>query len=333
MNILNPINNTILWSLNNNNDFYAKNNSNKRLSNFIISTLSKACFNLIRIENEYNMDQSKCNKYSTNIKQRQSHFANKISMTSDFLITLGEFYLFSNDSIIVNNIKTAIRCFQYGIKRITYLNEWHPWRREYAFSCLFAACIVFGDFNTLWKETEYTFNEQKKGHKKKNGRLIVCRIGNFMNKNWPEYKNSILLRRLLSLKKQESRLQIAKIRLNKIKFKLFNDGGIPDNFEYMNSESNNLYRKCFNLMIEGCNNHNNNEITNIITNIVCIKECNWKKCKNKKKKLKKCKKCLSVFYCSKLCQKRDWTFSCYNNKPHQYYCKPLKKRDYSITIS
>lgn len=39
-------------------------------------------------------------------------------------------------------------------------------------------------------------------------------------------------------------------------------------------------------------------------NVTCIKFCNY--CKQNNKKLKKCKGCAKVYYCSKLCQKKDW---------------------------
>ena len=55
----------------------------------------------------------------------------------------------------------------------------------------------------------------------------------------------------------------------------------------------------------------------IMHNILVRKECNNKQCLNKNKKLRKCKKCLSVFYCSRLCQKRDWI------KTHKYECKKI----------
>ena len=72
-------------------------------------------------------------------------------------------------------------------------------------------------------------------------------------------------------------------------------------------------------------------LNNILTlrNIVSVKECNWKNCKKKNIKLMKCKRCKSVYYCSKICQKKDWILS---NKSHKSVCKVSKKRDYSITI-
>ena len=55
----------------------------------------------------------------------------------------------------------------------------------------------------------------------------------------------------------------------------------------------------------------------ILSNIVSIKQCNWKFCR---------KKCKSVYYCSKLCQKKDW-------HEHKDYCKLAKQRIYKMTLS
>merc|ERR1712176_1411619 len=63
----------------------------------------------------------------------------------------------------------------------------------------------------------------------------------------------------------------------------------------------------------------------IIKNIVCLKECNLMQCRKKDTKLLKCSRCVSVFYCSKKCQKRDWTLR------HKDECIALKKRDYNLT--
>ena len=50
----------------------------------------------------------------------------------------------------------------------------------------------------------------------------------------------------------------------------------------------------------------NNNLYQKWKNCTCIKFCNY--CKNNSIKLKKCKQCNKVYYCSKLCQKRDWKF-------------------------
>lgn len=63
-----------------------------------------------------------------------------------------------------------------------------------------------------------------------------------------------------------------------------------------------------------------------LRNIVTLQQCNWYKCMKKDIKLKKCRQCMSVFYCSKLCQKKDW-------KMHKKCCTVSKKRDYSITFN
>ena len=61
----------------------------------------------------------------------------------------------------------------------------------------------------------------------------------------------------------------------------------------------------------------------ILGNIAMFKECNYNGCNKKDVILKRCKKCVSVYYCSRLCQKKDWL-------NHRRVCKSLKSRDYTI---
>ena len=72
----------------------------------------------------------------------------------------------------------------------------------------------------------------------------------------------------------------------------------------------------------------------IIGNVLMIKQCNWEYCRRKSVKLKRCKKCRSVYYCSKLCQKKDWQLCTYGNakKSHKFVCERLRQRSYSMTI-
>lgn len=63
----------------------------------------------------------------------------------------------------------------------------------------------------------------------------------------------------------------------------------------------------------------------ILKNIASLKECNWINCSRKDICLKKCKKCRSVYYCSGVCQKKDWKY-------HKLLCKRSKKRDYLMTL-
>ena len=65
---------------------------------------------------------------------------------------------------------------------------------------------------------------------------------------------------------------------------------------------------------------------NLIENICSLKECNWKNCKRKNVKLKACRQCLSVYYCSSKCQKKDWSEG---EWPHRNSCTVLSKRDYT----
>ena len=67
-------------------------------------------------------------------------------------------------------------------------------------------------------------------------------------------------------------------------------------------------------------------------NLLSLKECNWKQCKRKDVTLKLCKKCLSVNYCSRICQKKDWSMSCNGSIAHKYVCKDLLEKDLKMTL-
>ena len=70
----------------------------------------------------------------------------------------------------------------------------------------------------------------------------------------------------------------------------------------------------------------------IIGNILMLKQCNWEYCQTKGVTLKRCRKCRSVYYCSKLCQKKDWQISVPGKDRHKFVCQKLTQRKYSITI-
>ena len=70
----------------------------------------------------------------------------------------------------------------------------------------------------------------------------------------------------------------------------------------------------------------------ILSNIVSIKQCNWKHCHRKDVILKLCKKCRSVYYCSKLCQKKDWNIATNGNQSHKDHCQYSSKRMYKLTL-
>ena len=63
-----------------------------------------------------------------------------------------------------------------------------------------------------------------------------------------------------------------------------------------------------------------------LQNIASFKQCHWKKCLKQNKKLRRCGKCLSVYYCSSKCQKRDWILSVDGCLPHRIACKKLHRR-------
>ena len=70
----------------------------------------------------------------------------------------------------------------------------------------------------------------------------------------------------------------------------------------------------------------NEENVQIMYNDIMDKKCNWRKCGKRSIKLRRCKKCKCVYYCSKLCQKRDWKMSCFQTMPHRIKCEPLSKK-------
>ena len=69
----------------------------------------------------------------------------------------------------------------------------------------------------------------------------------------------------------------------------------------------------------------NEKYVTILNNIAMFKECNYSECNKKDIRLKRCKNCVSVYYCSRLCQKKDWL-------NHKRVCKKLNSRDYSINF-
>lgn len=62
-----------------------------------------------------------------------------------------------------------------------------------------------------------------------------------------------------------------------------------------------------------------------LKNTAMFKECQWKQCLTKSLVLKKCRQCKSVYYCSRICQKKDW-------QNHRQRCSRLNARDYCMTI-
>ena len=72
---------------------------------------------------------------------------------------------------------------------------------------------------------------------------------------------------------------------------------------------------------------NDKKVVRVCKNLAMMKQCCYFKCLKKDIKLKKCKQCLSVFYCSKICQKRDWI------DQHRESCKPKKTRDMFEVLS
>ena len=58
----------------------------------------------------------------------------------------------------------------------------------------------------------------------------------------------------------------------------------------------------------------------ILHNCAMAKQCNYGGCKLMNKKLRVCKKCKSVYYCSRICQKRDWL------NGHSKICKSSQYR-------
>ena len=54
------------------------------------------------------------------------------------------------------------------------------------------------------------------------------------------------------------------------------------------------------------------------------KKCNWISCNKEGINLRECSGCSSVYYCSKICQKKDWILTKSGNtarQPHKYCCK------------
>ena len=70
----------------------------------------------------------------------------------------------------------------------------------------------------------------------------------------------------------------------------------------------------------------------VLLNIMKCKECNYFECQKKNVELMKCKCCKSVYYCSRLCQKKDWKLSAKNHPAHRYVCRKSKQRKYSVTL-
>ena len=56
------------------------------------------------------------------------------------------------------------------------------------------------------------------------------------------------------------------------------------------------------------------DVLSLWKNLSSLKKCNT--CHRSNKRLRRCKKCKQLYFCSKLCQKRDWQ----RNYVHKYYC-------------
>ena len=65
---------------------------------------------------------------------------------------------------------------------------------------------------------------------------------------------------------------------------------------------------------------NNANVLSLWKNLSSLKRC--KSCHASNKRLRRCKKCKQLYFCSKLCQKRDWK----QNYVHRYYCSIVNKK-------
>ena len=70
------------------------------------------------------------------------------------------------------------------------------------------------------------------------------------------------------------------------------------------------------------------EKSRILRNIASCKQCHWNGCLRQNAKLRRCQKCLSVYYCSRKCQKMDWNLSINGKLSHRFTCKKLNKRNH-----
>ena len=92
-------------------------------------------------------------------------------------------------------------------------------------------------------------------------------------------------------------------------------------FKQMQDESSvkNITKHDRNLLSLLCDSDN----LTVIRNVLGLKQCNWINCKNKKAKLRLCA-CKQIYYCSRICQKKDWKCSIFGNIPHRIKCNIRK---------
>ena len=104
-----------------------------------------------------------------------------------------------------------------------------------------------------------------------------------------------------------------KARFKVVKKFLYEIVDIVTDMEFMATIQSKPMSNC--LILKKLFVNNNNDCNNLrygLKNVVLSKQCHY--CMTKDVKLKKCNGCKSVFYCSRLCQKKDWV------KNHMRYC-------------